>query len=45
MLLKMKKPRYPTIMEESHSREPFRAKWWRTNVAQMTPQELADLTG
>jgi hypothetical protein len=41
----MKKPKYPTIMEESASREPFRAKWWRTNIAQMTPQEIADLTG
>jgi hypothetical protein len=37
----MKKPKYPTIMEESASREPFRAKWWRTNIAQMTPHAPA----
>ena len=37
--------RLPTIIEESASREPFRAKWWRTNVVKLSPNELAALTG
>jgi len=35
----------PTIIEESSSREPAQAKWWRINIAKLSPQELADLTG
>jgi hypothetical protein len=35
----------PTIIEETNDREPFRAKWWRTNVVRLNAQELADLTG
>lgn len=39
------KPKLPTIIEENESREPAQAKWWRINVARLTVQELADLTG
>ena len=38
-------PKFPTIIEESGSREPYRAKWWRLNIARMTALELADATG
>jgi hypothetical protein len=39
------KPRFPTIIEESGSREPFKARWWRTNVVKLRVMELAQLTG
>jgi hypothetical protein len=39
------KPKFPTIIEESSSREPFKAKWWRTNVVKLRAMELAQLTG
>jgi len=38
-------PKFPTIIEESGSREPYRAKWWRQNIARLTALELADATG
>ena len=39
------KPAMPSIIEESHDNEHYRAQWWRVNVVKLTVQELADLTG
>jgi len=35
----------PTIIDESKRREAAAAAWWRRTVVQLTPRELAELTG